>query len=212
MNGARTVRGSRTLQALFFAMLLGSAFTDVFNKFSRPHILLSFDLPTITLPLLGVPKDNLRFGLLEILQGLFYLAGAEVVRRKIHLERKGASARLLMAFYSLTLAALFVFAFTGYIGLAMAAWAIVCGLQDLGEPIMEAWLNQNIPSKVRATVLSISGQTGEIGALGSGTGLSALGDQFGVRSALRLLGALLLLVIVIYKQNARILPIEPSDA
>jgi len=36
---------------------------------------------------------------------------------------------------------------------------------------MEAWLNQNIPSKVRATVISMSGQTGEIGALGSSTGL-----------------------------------------
>jgi len=101
MDGARTVRDSRTLQTLFFAMLLGSAFADGFYKFSRAHILLSFHLPTITLPLLGVLKDNLWLGLLEMLQGLFYLAGAEVVRRKIHLERTGASARTLMAFYSL---------------------------------------------------------------------------------------------------------------
>lgn len=212
MDGARTVRGSRTLQTLFFTMLLGSAFADGFYKFSRAHILLSFDLPTITLPLLGVLKDNLWFGLLEMLQGLFYLAGAEVVRRKIRLERTGASARTLMAFFSLMLVALFVFAFTGHIGLAMAAWVIVCGLQDLGEPIMEAWLNQNIHSKVRATVISMSGQTGEIGALGSSTGLGAFGDHFGVRSALKLLGAILLPLILIYRQNARVLPIETSNA
>ena len=71
---------------------------------------------------------------------------------------------------------------------------------------MEAWLNQNIPSKVRATVISMSSQTGEIGALGSSTGLGAFGDQFGVRSALKLLGAILLPVILIYKQSARVLP------
>jgi DHA3 family tetracycline resistance protein-like MFS transporter len=212
MNGARTVRGSRTLQALFFAMLLGSAFADGFYKFSRAHILLSFDLPTITLPVLGVLKDNLWLGLLEMLQGLFYLAGAEVVRRKIHLERAGTSARTLMVFYSLMLAALFVFAITGRIGLAMAAWVIVCGLQDLGEPIMEAWLNQNIPSKVRATVISMSSQTGEIGALGSSTGMGAFGDHFGVRSALKLLGVILLPLILIYRQNAKGLPIGASDA
>jgi len=212
VDGARTVHSSRTLQALFFAMLLGSAFADGFYKFSRAHILLSFHLPTITLPLLGVLKDNLWFGLLEMLQGLFYLAGAEVVRRKIHLERTGASARTLMAFYSLMLAALFVFAFTGHIGLAMAAWVIVCGLQDLGEPIMEAWLNQNIPSKVRATMISMSSQTGEIGALGSSTGLGAFGDQFGVRSALKLLGAILLPLILIYRQNARVSPKRGQEA
>lgn len=212
MDGARTVRGSRTLQALFFAMLLGSAFTDGFYKFSRAHILLSFDLPTITLPLLGALKDNLWLGLLEMLQGLFYLAGAEVVRRKVRLERTGTSARTLMALYSLMLAALFVFAFTGHIGLAMAAWVVVCGLQDLGEPIMEAWLNQNIPSRVRATVISMSSQTGQIGALGSSTGLGAFGDHFGVRSALKLLGAILLPLILIYRRNARVLPVGASDA
>mgnify|MGYP001144729896 CR=1 FL=1 len=77
---------------------------------------------------------------------------------------------------------------------------------------MEAWLNQNIPSKVRATVISMSGQTGEMGALGSSTGLGAFGDQFGVRSALKLLGAILLPVVLIYKQSARGLPIGASDA
>jgi hypothetical protein len=201
MDGARAVRSSRTLQALFFVMLLGSAFADGFYKFSRAHILLSFSLPTVTVPLLGVLKDNLWFGLLEMLQGLFYLAGAEVVRRKIRLEKRGASARTLMAFYSLMLAALIVFAFTGQIGLAMAAWVLVSGFQDLGEPIMEAWLNQNIPSKIRATIMSMSGQVGEIGALGSSTGLGAFGDQFGVRSALVLSGAILLPIILVFRKH-----------
>jgi hypothetical protein len=77
---------------------------------------------------------------------------------------------------------------------------------------MEAWLNQNIPSKVRATVISMSGQTGEIGALGSSTGMGAFGDHFGVRSALKLLGVILLPLILIYRQNARVLPVGAPDA
>ncbi len=205
-DGARLVRGSPVLQALFIAQLLGSAFADAFYKFSRAHILQSFALPAITLPLLGMLKDNVWFGVLEVLQGLFCLAGAEVVRRKIRLDKSAASARTLLAIYSVALVALFVFAFTGHFGLAMAVWVIVGGLQDIGEPITEAWLNQNIPSQVRATVISMSSQTGMLGTLGSSTGLGAYGDRFGVRNALALSGVILFPLILIYGRNARVSP------
>jgi len=43
------------------------------------------------------------------------------------------------------LAGVFVFAFTGNLVLAIIAWVIVSGLQEMGGPITETWLNQNIP-------------------------------------------------------------------
>jgi hypothetical protein len=78
-------------------------------------------------------------------------------------------------------------------------------LPVIGRPVTEAWLNQNIPSKIRATVISISSQTGMLGTLGSSTGLGAFGDRFGVRSTLALSGVLLLPLILIYGQNASVL-------
>ena len=205
-DGVRLVRGSPILQALFIAQLLSSAFADAFYKFSRAHILASFALPTITLPLIGALKDNVWFGVLEVLQGLFCLLGATVIRRTVRLDKSGAPARTLFAIYCVMLLASFVFAFTGHFGLTLAVWVIVSGLQDVGMPITEAWLNQNIPSKVRATVISMSGQTGMIGMLGSSASLGAYGDRFGVRSALALSGTLLFPLVLIYGRNARVSP------
>lgn len=206
VDGLRLVRGTRTLQGLFIAQFLSSALADGFYKFSRAHILQSFMLPVITVPLLGVLKDNLWFGVLEVLQGLFYLVGAEILRRTVKLDTSSASARVLAVFYGVIGAALLGFAFTGHFGWAIATWVMINGLQDIGRPVTEAWLNQNIPSKIRATVISISSQTGMLGTLGSSTGLGAFGDRFGVRSTLVLSGVLLLPLILIYGRNASVLP------
>jgi DHA3 family tetracycline resistance protein-like MFS transporter len=210
-DGVRLVRGAPILQALFIAQLLGSAFADGFYKFSRAHILQSFTLPMITLPLLGGLKDNVWFGMLEVLQGLFFLAGAEGVRRTIPLDKRSAPAWTLFALYGGIMIGLFAFTFTSHFGLAMAAWVLVNGFQDVGRPITEAWLNQHIPSRVRATVISMSSQTGMIGTLGISTSLGALGDRFGVHSALALLGIVLFPLLLIYIRHAKALP-KPAQA
>jgi DHA3 family tetracycline resistance protein-like MFS transporter len=202
-NGVHLVRDSRLLTMLFAAQFLRSAFADSFYKFSRALVLQGFTLPVITLPLIGTLKDNLWFGLMEVLQGLFFLVGAEVVRRLFRLDKAGVSARVLLVFHIIMLAALFVFAFTGNFALAIAAWLIVNGFQDLSNPISDSWLNQNVSSDVRATVLSMSSQTGMLGAMGSSTALSAFGDHFGVRSALALSGVLLLPLLLIYGRSAK---------
>jgi predicted MFS family arabinose efflux permease len=143
--------------------------------------------------------------MLEILQGLFSLVGTEIVRRNIHLNKPSASARTLFVIYSLLAAALLVFVFTDRFGLAMAAWVLVSGFQDISRPIMETWLNLNIPSTVRATIISMYSQTGVVGTLGSSTGLGAFGDRFGVRNALGLSGIILLPIILIFSQKTKIL-------
>lgn len=204
IEGTRLIRGAPILQGLFIAQILGSAFADGFYKFSRAHILQSFALPTIVVPVLGALKDNLWFGLLEMLQGLFCLIGAEVVRRTIRLDRGRSSTWAIVAMYSGMFAAVAGFVFTRHFGLAMVTWVIVNGLQDIVRPIIETWLNQNIPSKIRATVISMSSQAGMAGALGSSTGLSALGDRFGTRVALALTGVILLPLIFTYGQNAKL--------
>jgi DHA3 family tetracycline resistance protein-like MFS transporter len=210
-DGVKLVRGAPILQALFIAQLLRSAFADGFYKFSRAHILQSFTLPIITVPLLGILKDNVWFGVLEVLQGLFFLAGAEVVRRTIPLDEGRAPAWTLFALYCIIIVGLFVFTFTPHFGLAMAAWVLVNGFQDIGRPITEAWLNQHIPSRVRATVISMSSQTGMIGTLGISTSLGALGDRFGVHSTLALSGVVLFPLVLIYSRNAKALP-KPAQA
>ena len=206
ISGVKLVRRSSILQVLFISLLLGSAFADGFYKFSRASILHDFSLPTITLPLLGKLKDNFWIGSLEILQGLFCLVGTEVVRRKIQLNKQSSSARTLFVIYSLMAVALLIFVLSDQFVFALATWVMINGFQNVGKPIINTWLNQNIPSSNRATVISMSSQTGMVGTLGSSTGLGAFGDRFGVRSALGLSGIFLLPIILIFFLNAKDFP------
>ena len=67
---------------------------------------------------------------------------------------------------------------------------------------MSTWLNQNIPSAVRATVLSMNSQLTTVGTLGGGPAISAASDRFGLRAGLVLTSLLLLPVLALYGRRA----------
>lgn len=198
VEGMRLVRSSQLLILLFLAQIFSSAFLDSFYKFSRAEILQGFALPVLTLPILGTLKENVWFGMLEMLQGLFCLIGMEGIRRYVHLDRHGTAVRVLFSFYALILVGLFVFTWTGNFFLAIVAWLIVSGLQNIGAPITETWLNQNIPSSIRSTILSMHSQVGMLGRMGGSTSLSVVGDRYGVRSALGLSSVFVTLLLATY--------------
>jgi hypothetical protein len=55
----------------------------------------------------------------------------------------------------------------------------------MASPLYTTWLNQQITdSSVRATVLSLSGQSNAVGQAAGGPVLGALGNVWGIRAAL----------------------------
>lgn len=200
-QGLRLVRSSRVLFLLFLAQAFGMAFFSSFYKFSRGYILQGFSLPVISLPLLGVLKENAWFGLLEMLQGLLSLAGMEVLRRPKNIHQPANLARVLLGFNLLMLLGLLGFLFSGNLPLALAAWLMVTVSQQSSGPLFAAWLNQHIPSNIRSTVLSMNSQAGTLGSMGSSAALGVAGDRWGIRAALGLSAFLLAPVLWAYHQN-----------
>jgi predicted MFS family arabinose efflux permease len=75
--------------------------------------------------------------------------------------------------------------------LSRTAWPAIAGLllvffaRDMTDPLYTTWLNAEISeSSVRATVLSLSGQADAIGQTAGGPVLGAIGNVWGIRSAL----------------------------
>jgi DHA3 family tetracycline resistance protein-like MFS transporter len=88
---------------------------------------------------------------------------------------------------------------------AWSPWIAVAGIlgvflaRDLASPLYTIWLNDQITdSSVRATVISIAGQADAIGQAGGGPGLGAIGNAFGLRSALVAGGLVLAPAIALY--------------
>lgn len=194
-TGAQLVRSNHTLQRLFIMQILLTVFFDSMYRLSRAHFLRSFNLPVITLPFLGTLKENAWFGGLEAIQGLLGIVGAEGIRRRVDLSNTRQLPKALLLLYSLVVVGVFAFALTGQFALAIAAWLLANVCHQLAEPITSTWLNQNIPSETRATVLSMSSQANMLGTLASNPSVSAIGDRFGLRPGLLVTGLLLLPVL-----------------
>ena len=198
VEGTRLVRGSPTLVLLFIAQMFIAIFADSFYKLSRAHFLRGLSLPTIAVPFIGALKDNAWFGIFDALQGAFGLLSAEAVRRTINLNNSRVVARTLVGFYGAVVVGVVVFAITGQFVVAVGAWLVITVLNQLAEPIINTWLNQNIPSEVRATVLSMGSQLNMAGTLGGGPAIGAASDRFGLRAGLVLTSLLLVPVIALY--------------
>jgi DHA3 family tetracycline resistance protein-like MFS transporter len=124
--------------------------------------------------------------------GAFWLAGmalgfVAIGRLIAWVERGGRKAvtHSLVGFTSLEMAAMLVFALTSSTWLAISALLGVFFARDLAYPLYTTWLNEQITdSSVRATVISISGQANAIGQAGGGPALGAIGNAWGIRTAL----------------------------
>jgi hypothetical protein len=73
----------------------------------------------------------------------------------------------------------------------------------MGGPLYDAWLVQHIDSSVRATVLSMRGQTDAIGQIVGGPGIGWIGQAVSLRAAIAAAGLLLSPALALYARTIR---------
>jgi MFS transporter, DHA3 family, tetracycline resistance protein len=100
--------------------------------------------------------------------------------------------RLLSVLTVVEVLAVGAFALSGEFWLVLAMLWVRSSVQVVAEPVVAAWMNRNLDSGVRATVLSFDGQMNAIGQMVGGPALGAVGNAVSVRAAL--LGSALILL------------------
>jgi MFS transporter, DHA3 family, tetracycline resistance protein len=154
--------------------------SEAFDRLKEAHFLRNVGLPAI-----GHLDAVVWFGIFWLVgMVLGFVATGWLIKRFDRGGRKVVTSTLF-ALTVLELAAMLVFALTGFTWLAIAALLGVFFARDLAGPLYTIWLNEQITdSSVRATVLSISGQANAIGQAGGGPVLGAIGNVWGIRAAL----------------------------
>jgi DHA3 family tetracycline resistance protein-like MFS transporter len=79
---------------------------------------------------------------------------------------------------------LIVFAAAGSFWMGMVAFWAAGTLSRVYDPLYLGWLNQNVRSEVRATVLSMSSQADSFGQISGGPVIGAIGSLVSLRAAL----------------------------
>ncbi|HVB25255.1 MAG TPA: hypothetical protein VNG51_25180 [Ktedonobacteraceae bacterium] len=105
-------------------------------------------------------------------------------RRFIDTSKHKTVSRLLFIINALQVISMIIFGLAGNFALALAAYWSTSILRETNTPIYTAWLAQNIDAKVRATVISLSGQLDAIGQIAGGPVIGVIGTLVSIRAAL----------------------------
>ncbi|MBN1875476.1 MAG: MFS transporter [Anaerolineae bacterium] len=198
-KGIHTVRLRPSLLAIL-AVGLFYGMTSGFDRLWIWYLVERFDLPA----LFG-NSDLTLFGILEFAGILLSITLTHQIEKRFAYlppQRVGHLMLVITAAIAISIAA---FGWTPFLGLALGLYLIIYSLRELTDPLIMAWMNQRLDSDVRATILSMTGQTEAIGQVSGGLMIGLLAKTVSVPLALSLCGGLLVPALAfIHRANRHI--------
>src|SRR5215208_3621376 len=180
VGGARFARGQPIVLLLISVALFMGMSSEAFDRLKEAHFLRNVGLPAV-----GHLEPVVWFGGFWLVGMVLGFAAIGHLIKRVERGGRRALTRALFAFTLMELVALLVFALSGSTWLAIAALLGVFFARDLAGPLYTTWLNEQITdSSVRATVISITGQSDAIGQAAGGPVLGAIGNVWGIGAAL----------------------------
>jgi MFS transporter, DHA3 family, tetracycline resistance protein len=198
-RGGAYVRTSPLLLLIFGIAFFAGASTESFDRLWQAHMIRDVGLPGI-----GSLDPVVWFGIFGAGSTVIGLAASQVLIKHMEKADRAWLTRLLFLFTFAQCVAVLAFAVTGHLWPALTAFWLYYLTRSLIDPVFMTWVNENITdSSVRATVISISGQSDAIGQVIGGPALGGLGSIYSLRTALVAGGALLLPALGLYGRALR---------
>lgn len=192
LDGIRVIRRQSILVLILAVTVLYAVASEVLDRLTTPFL-----LDTITLPSLGPLDPVAWFGLMAFVSIGLSVIVLEVIRRLDTTDDRAIATTLLVV-NIIFIAAVVAFAAATNLAFALAMLWLRNPMRRANEPILEAWQNRVIPSRVRATVLSINGQFDAIGQIVGGPLLGALAIASSLRVSFLAAALVMAPVLLIY--------------
>jgi DHA3 family tetracycline resistance protein-like MFS transporter len=178
-DGIRLVRGRSVLIAILTISAIYGISSMGFDNLWTVHMLENFTFPNF-----GNFEPVVWFGAFNIVVSVLGLAGMEIVRRRVDMSRQRVIVRVLSFLSGATAICMVIFGIAGNFWLAASAFCLSLILRTISVPLLKTWVNLNVESNVRATVLSMEEQFFSLGETVGGPALGALGSLVSLPAAL----------------------------
>ena len=195
-EGFALVRARQILLLITLAAIIHGAFSEGFDRLWIAHLLQNFSLPP-----LGQFDEILWFGIISAVSMPLTLAATEALRRRLDMSDNRRVALTLIAIYAALIFSVLLFILAEGFALALLGLWLTGAARAIRNPLMEAWINQHVESKVRATVLSIQGQADALGQIAGGPVVGAVGLFSSVRVAISISALLLLPILPVFRRT-----------
>ncbi len=197
-EGFSVIRRSQTLMLLMLVGVVFGTFSEGYDRLAAAHLLrgFSFEVSTGLTPVIA-------FGLMTAAGVLLSIVAVSYLERVVDTENARHLARVLSIITVSILIFVLVFALTGQVWLAIAMYIVLQPLRSVIDPLTMAWVNRNIASEVRATVISMHAQSDALGQMAGGPGMGLIGREVGVRIAISCAAVLLAPAVLLYERSRR---------
>jgi DHA3 family tetracycline resistance protein-like MFS transporter len=158
-------------------------------------------LENVAFPAIGSFEPIVWFGGINAAVSIMSLIGIELFRRKVDVGSQTAIVRTLMVTASLSTMCMIVFGLVGDFWLAAVTYSLSYALRIASSPLFKAWINRNVESRVRATVLSVDNQINYLGRIAGGPIIGAIGSATSLQAALVAAGLIRVPVTVLLARS-----------
>ncbi len=193
-DGTRLVRGRRMLLLILGVSLFFGLSSEPLDRLWEAHLLENFAFPQWD----GLQQPVHWFGLMSVTTLLVGIGVTEVIRRRVPAERLDVTIAAQLVINAVVAAAVVVFALSNRFGVAAIAIMGAQVFRGASHPLYMAWVNRQIETRVRATVLSIEGQLNAIGQVAGGPILGALATAVSIPAAMFGVSILMLPALALY--------------
>jgi DHA3 family tetracycline resistance protein-like MFS transporter len=189
-DGLQLVRGRPTLMLILAITIFFGLSSEGWDRLREAHLLENFRFPVIG----ALEGPVIWFGVLSIVGLALSFTATEVIRRRVKEEEPALLIGLQVGLNLAVIGGIAIFSLAQTFGPAVAAMTAVYVARSANGPLFRGWINKQIKSRVRATVLSIWGQMDAIGQIVGGPILGTVATAFSIPAAMG--GVVLLLMPV----------------
>lgn len=198
LSGAQVVRSQPILLLILLVTLLSGAASEGYDRLREAHLITDVGFPQ------AVPFSMaVWFGVIAALTAFLGIFAVRFTEKRLDVNNERLVMAGMFILTSLRVAAVLTFALSPNFWWALASLLLVGVIEAVSSPLYDTWLNMNIPSGVRATVLSMLSQSNALGQTAGGPIVGWIGNRLSIRASLTVAAVLLLPIAGVFGRALR---------
>ncbi len=180
-SGYRTIRSRTALLWYSLIALFVGLYSEGWDRLKEPQLLTNHTFPNP----FGLEMGAVEwFAIINMAGILLVIASNQVARNRVDTGSTHILARILQALYAVMVISLLGFALSNSFWLAISFMLLFDMLRGVTFPLSQTFINHFVDSKVRATVLSMTGQIDALGQLSGGPVIGFVGRMTSIPVAI----------------------------
>ncbi len=193
LRGLKLVGLSPVLLTIIITGLIFGMFSEGFDRLWTPFMLSNFQFPNV----LNL-KPVTWFGILAMIANILAIIVIKIVEKRTDTNDHKSTVLTLLVVNGLLVISIVFFGITRSFWFASVGYWLVTMFREARGPIYDAWTNQNLEPKVRATVFSMCSQANSVGQILGGPILGLIATAISLRLSIILSGLVLIPTLFLY--------------